>query len=81
MESLLREIIIGFKFLYKKLANESSKKSSYKTLSDKEKDDPNKYNRLINSLNKNGIGVNNISESDSSVSIEITNFNIPQLKF
>lgn len=78
--SFERDNYIGFKFLYKKLANESSKKSSYKTLSDKEKDDPNKYNRLINSLNKNGVGVNNISESDSSVSIEITQFQHPSIE-
>lgn len=71
---------IGFKFLYKKLSNPKKSKIPYKNLSTEEKNDPNKYNRLISSLNKNGIGVNSIKESKSGIAIEVTQFQHPSLE-
>jgi hypothetical protein len=65
------------KFIYKNNPKSSVKKFKYKKASNNE--DGNKYEKFIKNLEENGIGVNKISETASSIGIELTQFVHPDL--
>lgn len=72
-----RDNYLSLKFIYKQDASSSDKSFKYQ----KVKKDPelNKYGQLIKNLESNGIGVNKIRESSSSLGIEISQFIHPNL--
>lgn len=67
----------SFKFSYKNNPKSSVKKYKYKNAKYDEKDT--KYSKLIKNLEENGIGVNKISETSSSLGLELTQFIHPDL--
>jgi len=67
----------SLKFIYKNNPKLSVKKYKYKKASDNE--DTNKYSRFIRNLEENGIGVNKISETTSSIGVELTQFVHPNI--
>ena len=68
----------SLRFIYKN--NPISAKQKYKYKKSNQEDEENKYNRLINNLEKNGIGVNKILENTSSIGLELTQFTHPNLR-
>ena len=68
----------SLRFTYKKNAAKSNKKNKYKPLKKEEKKDD-KYKNLINTIQKNGIGVNKIKENNKFIGIELTQFTHPNL--
>jgi hypothetical protein len=66
------------KFVYKNNPKASYKKYQYQSA--EIKDNQNKYDKLINNLEKNGIGVNKIVESTNSIGLELTQFTHPNLQ-
>ena len=68
-----RNNFFSFKFIYKNNPKEFVKKYEYKK-SDNINIADNNYNKLIKNLENNGIGVNRISETSSSIGLELTQF-------
>tara|TARA_Y100001935_G_C17308472_1_gene514012 strand:- start:329 stop:2272 length:1944 start_codon:yes stop_codon:yes gene_type:complete len=68
----------SLRFVYKNNPKRSLKKYEYKNPEINENDD--KYNKLIKNLEENGIGVERIRESSSSIGLELTQFIHPDLK-
>ena len=68
----------SLKFLYKNNPKNSYKKYEYQSaeMSDYES----KYDKLINNLEKNGVGVNKVIETASSIGLELTQFTHPNLQ-
>jgi hypothetical protein len=67
----------SFRFVYKNNPKDSIKKYEYQK--PELNNDDNKYDRLIKNLEKNGIGVNRITESARSLGLELTQFIHPDL--
>ncbi|MEL0009852.1 MAG: YjbH domain-containing protein, partial [Flammeovirgaceae bacterium] len=67
----------SIKFIYKNNPKSSVKKYKYQKASDN--DDGDKYSKFIKNLEENGIGVNKILETSSSVGVELTQFVHPNL--
>ena len=65
------------KFIYKNNPSSSVKKYQYKKAPNNE--DGTKYSKFIKNLQENGIGVNKISETTSSIGVELTQFVHPNL--
>ena len=65
------------KFVYKNNPKSSVKKYKYQKAKDNEGGD--KYSKFIKNLEENGIGVNKISETSSSIGVELTQFVHPNL--
>ncbi len=72
-----RGIYTSIKFIYKNNPKTSIKKYQYKKASNIEED--NKYTKFIKNLEENGIGVNKISETTSSIGVELTQLIHPNL--
>ena len=72
-----RGIYTSFKFIYKNNPLLTAKKYQYKKASNNENDS--KYSKFIKNLEENGIGVNKISETTSSIGIELTQFIHPNI--
>ena len=68
----------SIKIIYKNNPKSSVKKYKYKKVSDELSD--NKYSSFIKNLEENGIGVNRISETASSIGVELTQFIHPDIK-
>ena len=68
----------SLKFIYKNNPKRTVKKYSYEE-ADHNKDDTS-YKKLVNNLEKNGIGVNKILEKSNSIGIELTQFTHPNLQ-
>jgi len=66
-----------FKFIYKNNPNESKKPYKYKSA--EVRSEENAYIKLRKSLENNGIGVNKIIETSSSIGLELTQFIHPNL--
>ena len=62
----------SIRFLYKSNPRKDYKKYEYKT-SESQKDED-KYSKLITNLEENGIGVNKVIETTSSIGLELTQF-------
>ncbi len=69
---------ISLKFAYRG-NSASSLQNEYKYKSASNNKNLNKYGKLIENLDRNGIGVNKIYENASSIGIEITQFTFPNL--
>ena len=67
----------SLKFVYKSNPKSSVKKYKYQKAKDNEGGD--KYSKFIKNLEENGIGVNKISETSSSIGVELTQFVHPNL--
>ena len=65
------------KFVYKSNPKSSVKKYKYQKAADNE--DGDKYSKFIKNLEENGIGVNKISETTSSIGVELTQFVHPNI--
>jgi len=65
------------KFVYKSNPKSSVKKYQYQKASYNE--DGDKYSKFIKNLEENGIGVNKISETTSSIGVELTQFVHPNI--
>ena len=65
------------KFVYKSNPKSSVKKYKYQKASHNE--DGDKYSKFIKNLEENGIGVNKISETTSSIGVELTQFVHPNI--
>ena len=72
-----RGIYTSLKFIYKNNPKTSVKRYQYKKATINEED--NKYTKLIKNLEENGIGVNKISETTSSIGLELTQLIHPNL--
>lgn len=72
-----RNSYFSLKFVYKNDPKSSVKKYEYKKAEVDDGDD--KYSRLIKNLEENGIGINKISETASSIGLELTQFVHPNL--
>ena len=72
-----RGIYTSLKFIYKNNPKSSVKKYEYKEASVNAEDS--KYTKLIKNLEENGIGVNKISETASSIGLELTQFVHPNI--
>ena len=68
----------SLKFIYKNNPKETVKKYTYQE-ADHSNNDSN-YTKLVNNLEKNGIGVNKIIEKSNSIGIELTQFTHPNLQ-
>lgn len=68
----------SFKFIYKNNPKSSVKRYQYKKATASNND--NRYTKLIKNLEENGIGVNKISETASSIGIELTQFVHPDIR-
>lgn len=73
-----RGIYSSVKFIYKNNPRLSVKKYQYKKAQNN--DDGSKYSKLIKNLEENGIGVNKISETTSSIGLELTQFVHPGIE-
>ena len=73
-----RGIYTSLKFTYKNNPNKALKKYKYKDALVNSSDD--KYVKLRKNLEENGIGVNKISESSSSIGLELTQFIHPDIR-
>jgi hypothetical protein len=69
---------LSFKFGYKNNPLKKTNKSKYKKY--KSEDGDNKYTKLINNIENNGIGVNKIIETSSAIGLELTQFMHPNIK-
>ena len=67
----------SLKLIYKNNPKSSVKKYKYQKALDSEGD--NKYTKFIKNLQENGIGVNKISETTSSIGVELTQFIHPDI--
>lgn len=67
----------SLKFIYKNNPKVSTKKYKYKKAPTNEWD--NQYSKLIKNLEENGIGVNKITETASSIGLELTQFVHPDI--
>ena len=67
----------SLKFIYKSNPKLSVKKYKYQKATDNE--DGDKYSKFIKNLEENGIGVNKISETTSSIGVELTQFVHPNI--
>ena len=65
------------KFVYKSNPKSSVKKYKYQKATDNE--DGDKYSKFIKNLEENGIGVNKILETTSSIGVELTQFVHPNI--
>jgi len=65
------------KFVYKSNPKSSVKKYKYQKATNNE--DGDKYSKFIKNLEENGIGVNKISETTSSIGVELTQFVHPSI--
>jgi hypothetical protein len=72
-----RGIYTSLKFIYKNNPKTSIKRYQYKKATTNEED--NKYSKFIKNLEENGIGVNKISETASSIGVELTQVIHPNL--
>jgi hypothetical protein len=72
-----RDTHLSLRFTYKNDAKKSIKRYEYKRAEINEEDT--KYNKLIKNLEANGIGINKITESTSSIGLELTQFVHPNL--
>ena len=72
-----RGIYTSLKFIYKNNPKTSVKKYQYKKATNNEED--NRYSKFIKNLEENGIGVNKISETTSSIGVELTQFIHPSI--
>ena len=72
-----RGVYSSVKFIYKNNPNTSIKKYTFKKAETDTQD--NQYTKLIKNLEKNGIGVNKISETASSIGLELTQFIHPDI--
>lgn len=68
----------SLKFIYKNNPKISYKRYEYKKAEVEQND--NQYTRLIKNLEENGIGVNKIRESASSIGLELTQFVHPNIR-
>ena len=68
-----RESYFSAKFVYKNNPKESIKKYQYKK-SEKIQPQDDKYKKLIKNIQNNGIGVNKIIETSSTIGLELTQF-------
>lgn len=73
-----RGIYSSVKFIYKNNPRLSVKKYQYKKAQNN--DNGSKYSKLIKNLEENGIGVNKISETTSSIGLELTQFVHPGIE-
>ena len=69
---------ISMRFIYKNNPKSSIKKYEYKEPEVNQDDD--KYSKLVKNLEKNGIGVNKITETSKSIGLELTQFIHPNLR-
>ena len=69
---------ISMRFIYKNNPKSSIKKYEYKEPEINQDDD--KYSKLVKNLEKNGIGVNKITETSKSIGLELTQFIHPNLR-
>ena len=67
----------SLKFIYKNNPKSAVKKYEYKKA--KANKDGDKYSKFIKNLEENGIGVNKISETTSSIGVELTQFVHPNI--
>ena len=65
------------KFVYKSNPKSSVKRYKYQKATDNE--DGDKYSKFIKNLEENGIGVNKISETTSTIGVELTQFVHPSI--
>ena len=72
-----RGVYSSVKFVYKSNPKSSVKKYKYQKAKDNEGSD--KYSKFIKNLEENGIGVNKISETSSSIGVELTQFVHPNI--
>jgi hypothetical protein len=68
----------SLRFVYKNNPKNSYREYEYESAESNENDS--KYMKLVNNLEKNGIGVNKIVESASSIGLELTQFTHPSLQ-
>ena len=68
----------SLRFIYKNNPKKSYKKYEYESAENQE--GSGKYSKLISNLEKNGIGVNKIFETSSSIGLELTQFTHPNLQ-
>lgn len=76
--SFERNDFVSFKFVYKSNPQVSHKKYSYQKA--ETSSDDNSYDKLIKNLEKNGIGVNKITETSNSIGLELSQFIHPDLR-
>lgn len=69
----------SLKFEYKKQAYKAKQSVSYKR-SESAKKINNKIDKLVNNLNSNGIGVNKILDNETSIGLELTQYQHPSLE-
>ena len=68
----------SLRFVYKNNPKNSYKEYEYESA--KSNENESKYIKLVNNLEKNGIGVNKVVESASSIGLELTQFTHPSLQ-
>jgi hypothetical protein len=76
--SFERNDFVSFKFVYKSNPQVSHKKYSYQKAETSSNDSS--YDKLIKNLEKNGIGVNKITETSNSIGLELSQFIHPDLR-
>ena len=69
---------LSLRFIYKNHPEKTSK--SYEYIKPEINNDDDKYSKLIRNLEKNGIGVNKISETSRSIGLELTQFIHPNMR-
>ena len=69
---------LSAKFIYSNNPLKKNKKYEYKKIS--QKSNENKYEKLINNLEENGIGVNKIIEKSNTIGLELTQFIHPNIQ-
>lgn len=72
--SFERGNFFSLKFVYKNDPKNQFKQTKYEKVDGVNNDEKNKYSKLIQNLEKNGIGVNKISETSRSIGLELTQF-------
>lgn len=68
----------SLRFIYKNHPEKTSK--SYEYVKPETNEDDDKYSKLIRNLEKNGIGVNKITETSRSIGLELTQFMHPNMR-
>jgi len=71
---------LSFRFQYKNNPKLKSKKNTYEFKKAPKNIEDNKYDVLIKNLEKNGVGVNKIIETTSSIGLDLTQFAHPNLQ-
>jgi hypothetical protein len=69
---------LSAKFIYKNNPLKKSNKYEYKKIS--QKTNNNKYKKLVNNLEENGIGVNKIIEKNNTIGLQLTQFIHPNIQ-